>query len=903
VRIACFAALLVVLAVPGPAVAQPAAPDTPSEPVSRVSLNGSSGTADVSDDGTQVAYADEAGQLLVRDLGSGATTPVSDGPASSPSLSATGRLVAFVQDGRVLVADRDPDGDGVLGPPEVTPVTGTTGDLPLQRVAGPPQLSADGSTLALAAAQAPDSSALTATVVRSLVSSQSLLAGIPLLEELPILRSRAVAAERSPAVGGVVDLGFLVRPGRSRTVGVELANTGPAPVTLGDAAIEAPFRVRDTDCGTLAPEATCSIELTFTADPPSCEAGTAQGLLTVASPDPAAQAVFPVVADCRQPTFGPGPRPPSCPEPDLTGLVPRVVGARPGVAEHLVVDAGAVPVGEAALVAFDAGSGRVLAAPSADCAAQLVTPPVAQRLPDAPEPCVVRSGIRPCTAYLLLRPVDVAPAVATVRVGTVVHRVAVDGIRAVVLARRDLTGAGCFACPEALPPVVVSRDLTGAEAAGRAPSLSADGRFVAFTSAFEGTPQVYRHDTDAAGDRTFVPGPTVLVSTLPPLPDGAVPLPPEAGSGSVSGAGDRVAFTAVPAEGSEPQVYLADLTAARTVLVSAVPGAPVADAGAPVADAGAPVADAGAPVAGAGASSAPTLTGDGATVVFASVAPDLLEPAPAEPPAAEPPAAEPPAPEPAAQRVYARYLPDLDGGGVSELLSGDATDAAAPAADAHGRETVFTTAAPLSAGDANSVPDTYRHRRLPSPALAPAVLDFGPQPVGIAAAPRELTLTNAGPGPLIVTEAVPTGPFTVTGACPVVQRGESCALPVSFVPTAPEPAAGSVALRGPDGELVAQLLGGGTIPALPLLPPTARSGDATLVRATGFPANVPVTLTWRPGLGRLGVTTDATGAFTASMLVLPNDITGPRVLVVTFPGGAVDSGQFLVTARSGEPPF
>jgi len=468
---------------------------------------------------------------------------------------------------------------------------------------------------------------------------------------------------------------------------------------------------------------------------------------------------------------------------------------------------------------------------------------------------------------------------------------------AVVLARRDLTGGGCFSCPEVLPPVVVSRDATGVEVTGGAPSLSADGRFVAFSSSFEGTPQVYRHDTDAAGDRTFAPGPTVLVSALPapvpppdapvPPPDAPVPpplLPLQAGAPSLSGAGDRVAFTAVPDPVTPAQVYLADLTAGRTVLVSAVPAAPTA---------------------GAGASSAPALTPDGATVAFASLAPDLLEPPPATAPAAGPvpPKPAPAEPAPAAQRVYARYLPDLGGGGLTELLSGNATDAATPAVDAHGREVVFHTAAPLAAGDANVAPDTYRHRRLPSAALAPATLDFGPQPVGIAAVPRELTLSNIGPGPLLVTEVVPTGPFTISGACPVVQRGQSCALAVAFVPTVAEPATGTGTARGPNGELVAQLAGRGTIPALLFSPPTAPLGQATLVRAAGLPAGVPVTLTWRPGLGRVTVTTDAAGAFTASMPVLPNDIAGPRVLVATFPGGSVNSGPFPVTSGPAGPPF
>ena len=169
--------------------------------------------------------------------------------------------------------------------------------------------------------------------------------------------------------------------------------------------------------------------------------------------------------------------------------------------------------------------------------------------------------------------------------------------------------------------------------------------------------------------------------------------------------------------------------------------------------------------------------------------------------------------------------------------------------------------------------------------------------------PRELTLSNIGPGPLLVTEVVPTGPFTISGACPVVQRGQSCALAVAFVPTVAEPATGTGTARGPNGELVAQLAGRGTIPALLFSPPTAPLGQATLVRAAGLPAGVPVTLTWRPGLGRVTVTTDAAGAFTASMPVLPNDIAGPRVLVATFPGGSVNSGPFPVTSGPAGPPF
>jgi hypothetical protein len=89
--------------------------------------------------------------------------------------------------------------------------------------------------------------------------------------------------------------------------------------------------------------------------------------------------------------------------------------------------------------------------------------------------------------------------------------------------------------------------------------------------------------------------------------------------------------------------------------------------------------------------------------------------------------------------------------------------------------------------------------------------------------------------------------------------------------------------------------------SLVVSPAVGRAGDATTVTGRGFAPSATLTLVWRPGTGRWTITTGGDGTFRTQVLVLPNDIEGPRVLEVL--GGGVTPVPFLVVPRSEQPAF
>ncbi len=780
----------------------------------------------------------------------------------------------------ILVVDRDPDADGVFDEPgqrTVRRVTGTESDLRYQRVARcfeppsdgrcGPQLSADGSSLAFPGWLGPRSPAL----------------------ELQA-RTRLLEGFARPW-GDVIDFGPSAAPWDDERATVRLGVSGTRPVQLRGVAVEGgggAFRIVESDCtGTIEPGERCTVHLAFEPDADSCPSDgrmhVHRAQLVTDATTPAGRAAYPIIADCwgglPAITYFAAPRQapaPSCPEPDLTDLRPRPISDVHGRGLlYQVADAGPVQLGRAELVALRLGpveSSRVTFSPPPDCSAQLVNPPPEQQLPDQPEPCVEgrEALLDRCTAYVLLRPTGIRTEVGSLDLAGTVTRFVAEGIRSVVIARRDLSGTGDFAGPEAPPPAVVSLDGEGNRIHGTEPSISGDGRRVAFTSLVSGTPQVYVHDTDARGDRSYQPGSTELVSILPPPPPDAPPprpapprpAPPRpAGAPSLSADGNRVAFS------SDHAVYLRDRAAGKTVRVSD------------------------------GFSLGHTLSGDGTTVAFVTSPGDV---------------------DPGGLRV--RFLPDLDGGGVTETLVPEAADAGDPALDRHGRHIAFDTQISLVGTDGNDTYDVYLAERLPAVTLEPGTLDFGPLPLDTTSGPREVTVSNAGPGPLVITGTPLAGPFTAAGnGCgQVVHRGQSCTIGVAFAPTEQGPGTGTLTVSDLDADYVASLTGTGTVggtgptvvdsdrdglaAALVIDPPLAALGDAVVARGTEFPPDADVVLTWRPGLGRTVVTSDAAGAFTVSVLIFPEDRLGERVLVGTTGDVTVESAPFLVVAPSGQPP-
>lgn len=97
-------------------------------------------------------------------------------------------------------------------------------------------------------------------------------------------------------------------------------------------------------------------------------------------------------------------------------------------------------------------------------------------------------------------------------------------------------------------------------------------------------------------------------------------------------------------------------------------------------------------------------------------------------------------------------------------------------------------------------------------------------------------------------------------------------------------------------------------PALELVPPLGPTGFVTTAVGTGFPPDVDVTLTWDPGIGTSMVRTDAGGNLNTPVLVLPNDVIGPRALVAAVPPvpglevAPVVPAPYLVVPGTVQPP-
>jgi Tol biopolymer transport system component len=488
---------------------------------------------------------------------------------------------------------------------------------------------------------------------------------------------------------------------------------------------------------------------------------------------------------------------------------------------------------------------------------------------------------------------------------------------------------------------VVSKNTAGNNAQGsRQPSVSADGRFVAFVSdngsvaGRDGNekPDVFRYDRTAKQ--------TVLISARS---DGISTPSGTSNDPSISADGNLVAFVSDAGStilldeiGSGTQVYVRDVAAGVTTRVSDPPGAGSGEqadgpSSAPAISAdgryvafessatnlvpgdtnGAAdvfrrdrttgtttlvsVTSAGMPAKGSSGQAA--ISADGRVVAFASTASDLVALGGGIVPAAQ---------FVLITEVYAR---DVDAGQtvlVSATPTGDkgGGGSQAPAVSSDGRFVAFaSTAAGLVPGDRNGLSDAFLRDMPPVPQLAPPVLDLGARAVGVTSLPAAAILSNKGWSPLAVTGASITGAMAadfqvVADSCSgvVLHRAEACTVSVTFTPSAPgeRTATLEVADAFTGSPRTARLRGQASLSKIKLDPPIGPPGTVTIATGSGFPPNTAVRLQWSIGITPHlpPVVTDAGGNFRVQVLVFHNDRTGTRELLAD----AVDGSTFPETA-------
>jgi len=465
--------------------------------------------------------------------------------------------------------------------------------------------------------------------------------------------------------------------------------------------------------------------------------------------------------------------------------------------------------------------------------------------------------------------------------------------------------------------------------AGREPSVSGDGRYVAYASNSgrlanndgNETYDVFRYDR-----RT---GTTLLVSVGF---QGSTP-PGDSLQPSISADGSRIAFSSSGGDsllpestGPGPQVYLRDITAGTTERISAALGGGPADGTAEAPSISADgryvafesvagnlvgalgggtsqvyrrdrqtgttelvsVDSTGAPSRGGSGQAA--ISRDGRMVAFSSEASDLVAGEPGVRLAA------------VALRTSEVYIRDMTAGEtalVSVDTSGQPAGARSldPAVAGTGRFVVFSSnAATLVAGDDNKQVDVFLRDFPPVPALNPAIVAFGTRALGTDPVPGAAVLANTGWGPLSVSgvtiDGADAADYTILAdGCTkrTLYRSEACTLTVGFSPKGAgvRTATLKVADSYTGSPRTAGLSGRGSLATLQLSPEVARPGLVVTATGSGFPPGAQIRLHWSRGITEdlPVVTADAKGAFSQQVLVFHNDVLGQRDLLAESIGG------------------
>ena len=503
---------------------------------------------------------------------------------------------------------------------------------------------------------------------------------------------------------------------------------------------------------------------------------------------------------------------------------------------------------------------------------------------------------------------------------------------------------------------VVSRTPKGGIASpSRQPSVSSDGRYVAYVSENpaiagvdnNGWPDVFRYDR------------TTRTSVLVSVGQGGTTPYGTSSDPSISANGNLVAFVSDAGDGIVPentgvgtQVYVRDIAKATTERISGAPGSGAPGGGPADGPSSGPAisadgryvafeSDATNLVAGDGnqatdvfrrdrstgvtvlvsvtpagvpagsASGQAAISADGRMVAFASLAADLVGLAGG--------GIVPAAVSEGRTEVYER---DVEAGQtilVSVATTGGpgGVRSLAPSVGGNGRFVAFaSSSAVLVPGDLNKASDVFLRDMPPVPKLTPPILELGSRAIGTQSPPGAAILSNTGWGPLTVTGATRTGPaakefLVLADGCAkaVLHRAEACTVSVAFKPAVEGVRTATLALADnyTGSPRTLRLRGTASVARIVLDLPVGPPGSVTVATGTGFPPDTALNLRWSvgitPGLGP--IVTDARGGFRVQVLVFHNDLVGQRDLVAeprdgtSFPPVAV---SMLVSQATADPP-
>lgn len=158
-----------------------------------------------------------------------------------------------------------------------------------------------------------------------------------------------------------------------------------------------------------------------------------------------------------------------------------------------------------------------------------------------------------------------------------------------------------------------------------------------------------------------------------------------------------------------------------------------------------------------------------------------------------------------------------------------------------------------------AVPDGNSHLAIlqPTVTLLPAPVAFGSSPVGTAAATQDVTLTNATPNSVFLSDILFTGTnpgdFEETDNCfsVSIQPGDSCTITITFTPggQGPRSAILNVTDNAPGQLQTDALSGSGTTAAVVGLSPTFLNFGPQAITTTSAPRTVTLTNTGNAALG------------------------------------------------------